>query len=103
MPFIRLLFLALLALTLTGCVEHKIDKGVVVDKSRTPAYTSFIYNDEFIIIPIVHHAVYRLSVRDNGITETFNVDEHKYSSLCIGDSVHIERQPYKSETFRLKL
>lgn len=88
-PFIRRLFLALLALTLPGCVEHKIDKGVVVDKSMTPAYTSFISNGKF-IIPIVHPAVYRLSVRDNGIIETFNVDEHKYLSLCIGDSVHID-------------
>ena len=41
-------------------------------------------------IPIVHHATYRLSVRDNGMIETFNVDEPKYLSLCIGDSVHFD-------------
>ena len=84
-PIITIL-LFLCALALTGCVKHKIDKGEVVDKSMTPAYMSFTYIDK-VMVPIIHQPVYRVSVRDKGILETFHVNAETYSSLCVGDSI----------------
>ena len=86
--------LALLALTLTGCAEHKISKGVVVDKSMTPTYTSFIFNGKF-MIPIVHPASYRVSVKDKGFVETFYVNEDQYSTLRVGDSISFTDCKYR--------
>lgn len=77
--------LALLVLT-TGCEEHKISKGVVVDKMMTPTRMSFIVGHQA-TVPIIHPATYRVSVKDNGIIETFWVDELQYSSVCVGDSI----------------
>lgn len=90
------IILALLALALAGCEEHKINKGVVVDKSMTPAYTSFIYSGK-VMIPIIHRPYYRVGVRDNGIIETFSVNEETYSALCVGDSVWV------NETIKINL
>lgn len=94
----KLLILALCAivLTLTGCEGHKIDKGVVVDKSMTPTYTSFIHNGKF-MIPIVHHASYCVSVEDKGIVETFYVNEDKYSTLRVGDSISFTDCPRREK------
>lgn len=86
--------LALLAVTLTGCEEHKISKGVVVDKSMTPTYTSFIFNGKF-MIPLVHPASYRVSVKDKGLVETFYVNEDKYSNLHVGDSISFTDGKYR--------
>lgn len=91
-----LTLLALLALTLTGCEGNKIDKGVVVNKSMTPTYTSFISNGEF-MIPIVHPASYRVSVEDKGVVETFYVNEDKYSTLRVGDSISFTDCPCREK------
>lgn len=86
------LIVALLALTLIGCKEHNISKGVVVDKSMTPPYMQIISTGKF-SVPITHPATYRLSVRDNNIVETFRVDAQKYSSVCVGDSIRFDDDP----------
>lgn len=92
----KLLILALYAIVLTGCEGHKIDKDVVVDKSMTPTYTSFIHNGKF-MIPIVHHASYRVSVEDKGIVGTFYVNEDKYSTLRVGDSISFTDCPRREK------
>lgn len=96
MKKLTLTLLSLLALTLTGCAEHKISKGVVVNKSMTPVYTSFIFNGK-VMIPIVHPASYRVSVKDKGIVETFYVNEDKYSTLRVGDSISFTDSPCREK------
>lgn len=83
-----LTLLALLALTLAGCGKHKIDKGVVVDKSMAPERTVVQYNAALKMpITMLRPASYCITVRDSGIIESFKVDETSYNAVSIGDSI----------------
>ncbi len=81
-------FLTLFAVALTGCVKHKIDKGVVVDKSMTPEQTIVQYNAALKMpITMLRPASYCITVRDSGIIEVFNVDKTSYNAVSAGDSI----------------
>lgn len=89
MKKIFLVFSVLFSLILVGCEKHKISRGIVVDKNMSPAYVSLIFNGK-ITVPVAHPATYRLSVKNNEITELFYVNEQKYSSVIVGDSVYFD-------------
>lgn len=86
MRFRCLNIIALFALISTGCKEHKIDKGIVVDKSMTTAYMTFV-SVHSVLVPITFPANYYVTVKDKAITETFQVEEQEYASICVGDSI----------------
>lgn len=73
---------------LASCEHHTIDKGVIVDKSMTPLYFSYIYANKT-MVPVVHPPRFYLTVRDRGITETFGVNQETYASFQIGDSIRL--------------
>mgnify|MGYP001634387256 CR=1 FL=1 len=82
---------AVLALTLTGCEEHRIHGGVVVDKSMTRPYPSVIRTGKVTTV-LWHPATYRLCLKDSGTIETFYVEADVYASVTVGDSIRFNNE-----------
>lgn len=74
----------LCALLLSGCV----DKGTVVDKKHTDAYTSYTYmmvGKTGMIMPIHNDESWSLLVEDNGEKGWVDVDQQTYDEYDVGE------------------
>lgn len=99
MKKLLMVVMMLVALVLAGC-GHDISEGMIVDKSKTEAYTSVMpisTGKRTIFVPQYHSAKYYLHVEGvdkNGkeVTEQFSVSKEAYENYQIGDHfVHQEK------------
>lgn len=90
----KVIFILVCILLFVGC-QHKIDRGVVVEKLHSPSRTTYTYikvGNVFCPMPITQPESWSIRVEDNGIREVFNIDSHEWETLHIGDSVVISKK-----------
>lgn len=90
----KVIFILVCILLFVGC-QHKIDRGVVVEKLYSPSRTTYTFikvGNVFSPMPIIQPESWSIRVEDNGIREVFNIDNHEWETLHIGDSVVISKK-----------
>ena len=88
------IFIVLFGILFLCSCEHKINKGIVINKTYVPTKTSVVMvSTGKTVTPItqVYPSHFILTIKDNDIKEDFIVSSETYKLYSINDSIYFNK------------